>query len=488
VFVEILGDLRPDGQTRIPLGIEIVDVSKQPNPADVRIDLGERITPPTPGSLANLIPALLDQATGPNFVYQQPVSDTDIRLYATRVTQNLNDLQVFWLDTGVAGLHWPTFLARYQLSWPTDVSMYSQYIRPLVPDATQAALTAVQLSALNAPTIAFQDSDPKYPQRANITGDSKFFTFLDPTFPVHRTLLQFVSANNVAFERVLSWLDVNLKTANFAGTVAVNLSSYNPTNQSVNWPDPLRAPRVVNASAEIGQRVSAPVDELGGTGTATYVAGHLNLSAGTLYDVNAYLDPLAVGFTAAGSGAIIPVNSIPGSTNLEVWWFRTNTASSGPNAGDSSLGFATIYWPSVLGHYNLQWPSNPREIVLASNLGGGTPTNSYEFAGSIYYQNAPALPGYNPNEEHALVSGGIVYATRDDLNITNTPGFSSLPYVLVDYTEQDGRPAMAVYHVARENPAQGFVFDYVKPAGQILQPPMPLPLWASPSSGAATGQ
>jgi hypothetical protein len=484
VFIELLGDLRPDGQTRVPLGIEIVDVSKQPNPADVVISLGERITPPSPGSIANLIPALLDQATGPNFVYQQPISDTDLRFYATRATQNLNDLQVFWLDTGVAGLHWPTFLARYQLAWPADVSRYSQYIRPLVSDATEAALTAVQLSALNAPTIAFQDTDPNYPQRANITGDSKFYTFLDPTFPVHRTLLQFVSGNNVAFERVLSWLDVNLKTGNFAGTVAVNLTGYNPTNQTVNFPDPLHAPRVLNASAEVGRRINAPIDELGGTISAPYVAGHLNLLAGTLYDVNAYLDPLALGFDTAAQGAIIPINSIPGSTNLEVWWFRTNSTSSGPNAGDSSLGFASIYWPSVLGHYSVQWPANPREIVLASNLGGGTPTNSYELAGAIYYQNDPTLPGYNPNEEHAIISAGTVYATRDDLNITNLSGFSSLPYVLVDYTEQDGRPAMAVYHVARENPALGFVFDFVKPAGQILQAPMPLPLLGKPVLGS----
>ncbi|MCZ7640523.1 MAG: hypothetical protein M5U12_33385 [Verrucomicrobia bacterium] len=40
VFVELLGDLRPDGQTYQPLGTEIVDVTKQPQPADVTIELG----------------------------------------------------------------------------------------------------------------------------------------------------------------------------------------------------------------------------------------------------------------------------------------------------------------------------------------------------------------------------------------------------------------------------------------------------------------
>ena len=34
-------------------------------------------------------------------------------------------------------------------------------------------------------------------------------------------------------------------------------------------------------------------------------------------------------------------------------------------------------------------------------------------------QPNPALPGYNPNEEHALMLGGRGYALRDDLNLTD---------------------------------------------------------------------
>ncbi|MEY3275507.1 MAG: hypothetical protein RL153_773, partial [Verrucomicrobiota bacterium] len=56
VFVELLGDMREDGQTRNPLGFEIVDVVKQPIPLDIDCELGERLLPPEGGSLDDLRP------------------------------------------------------------------------------------------------------------------------------------------------------------------------------------------------------------------------------------------------------------------------------------------------------------------------------------------------------------------------------------------------------------------------------------------------
>ena len=98
----------------------------------------------------------------------------------------------------------------------------------------------------------------------------------------------------------------------------------------------------------------------------------------------------------------------------------------------------------------------------------------------IYYQNDPTQPGYNPNEEHAVMVGGQAYALRTDLNITNASGYSSAPFVLLTYTGSDGRPAMQAYGVVNEYPAAGQYFDYVTPAGQMLQAPMPLPLLPLP--------
>ena len=125
--------------------------------------------------------------------------------------------------------------------------------------------------------------------------------------------------------------------------------------------------------------------------------------------------------------------------------------------------------------------SSHDEIALASNDGSG-PLNSLQAEGTIYYQNDPGLPGYNPNEEHAIMAGGQAFALRDDLNIiTNSNGeYSSDPFVLVDYTASDGRPAMRAFKVLREKPEKGITFTYDVVAPRVLQPPMPLPLLELP--------
>ncbi|HWD17891.1 MAG TPA: hypothetical protein VHB20_01320, partial [Verrucomicrobiae bacterium] len=176
---------------------------------------------------------------------------------------------------------------------------------------------------------------------------------------------------------------------------------------------------------------------------------------------------------------IIPVNAIPGSNTLEVWWYRADTVNA-------SQGFQSSYWPSVIGHYRLHWPTSAPEIIMANNAGTG-PLDSLQAKGTIYRQPNPALPGYNPNEEHAVMLGGQAYALRDDLNVTNSAGYTSDPFVLINYTGSDGRPMMAPYHVRREAPEAGQLFDYIVDAGTMLQAPMPLPLLDQPIEGAGAG-
>jgi hypothetical protein len=737
VFLELLGDPRPDGQTRLHLGFEIVDVIKNPSPLDAISELGEIIDPPPPGTRAELTPEPILQSSGATFAFQQfETSSGQLQLYATHETINTNDYLVHWMETGEVGLKWPKYLGRYHLVWPADLGKYSHYVRPLVLTEAEAKLTAVPLPTANAPTLEYQD--PLDRVRGKLTENFAYYSFLDLAHPMHRALLRFTTGEEVAFERVFSWLDVTLKATNFVSLteayrvahsnymVASNLyaaeytdyleasnryaadytsylvqsnayveeyaqyvDAYNtyliqrsrgvngawklwvtddnfsgfgeflvrwiggwavlvdtidpasgapatlvftnsdgpiivpvdgdgltyPSTITVNgvsqavtavrvvfegllhdvpcdldvflvgprgqvcalmsdaggayslWnidltfddqassplprstqimpgsyqptdyepgesvppggigpigtslaalltpaptepvppnkptapdapaaPDPpagpdfssyeLNVPRVVSQTVYVGDRISAPSGELGAT--SNYLAGYINPLAGTLFNFSAYNDPFVSGFATANQGAIIPVNASPGTNTLEVWWFRTNHPNAGANAANGALGFLPIYWPSVLGHYTVQWPPSPREIVLASKLGseGSGLLDSFQAGGAIYYQNDSARPGYNPNEEHAIMSGGTVFATRDDLNITNGADYSSLPFVLVDYTANDRRPAMVVFKVLREKPEAGWVFDYLVPAGQLLQPPMPLPLLGKPVEGS----
>ncbi|MCI0540764.1 MAG: hypothetical protein L0Z50_36660, partial [Verrucomicrobiales bacterium] len=481
VFVELLGD-GPETE-REHLGFEVVDVLQQPTPEDVTVELGDRLPAFSDGqSDSHLTPDPLLSAR--DYVYQDALPEPDV-FYATRETQNLNDVLVHWLEEGEMGLLWPERFVRYKQVWPSDPARYSHYVRQAAETDAEAELTAVKLPSANAPVIAYQD--PLDTDRARLTPDSRFYTLLDEDFPAHRTLLRFNSGANVAFERVFSWLDQTLKANQdrpsgddgsegpFSDSVATSLSAWNAGFKKLVWPVESEAPRVISATVEVGQRMAAPTGEIGAETGQSYWAGYIRQELGTSFHPRAYVDPFGSSPDAANLGAIIPVNAIPGNDTLEVWWFR-------PNDPNLAKGFRSIYWPAVIGRYTIGWPAHPSEIVLASNDGsGGLP--SLQAKGSIYVQNDPGAPGYNPNEEHALMLGGQVYALRDDLNIVSTDGYSSEPYVLLAYTESDGRPAMRPFKVLREKPEAGIVFDYLVEAGQKLQEPMPLPLMAKPVEG-----
>ncbi|HEX7654803.1 MAG TPA: hypothetical protein VF607_14945, partial [Verrucomicrobiae bacterium] len=179
------------------------------------------------------------------------------------------------------------------------------------------------------------------------------------------------------------------------------------------------------------------------------------------------------------TGPIIPVNLAPaGGPNDQfvVVWFENR---------DKML------WPYQAVRYQPAWPTNAvqglHRIVIASRYGNesvaadGTDqyvvpaetygTNSYpaeyalnpaRFANvQIYNQPNPALPGYNPNEEHAVLAPSLrsaaiapqpmaVYALRNgDLNVTNKDAtYTSDPYVLVQFFDNlAGEYRMAVYNI-----------------------------------------
>ena len=236
VFLELLGDFREDGTTRHHLGFEIVDVIQQPNPSDVTIELGEQLTAYPGGTPddSDLYPDPIPQ-TGASFIFRHNVNGSDrLELFAIRETQNLNDLQVHWLERGLEGLKWPFLFVRYKLVWPDDVNMYSHYARPLVNSEEEAMATAVKLPTENAPIIDYQD--PFDQPRAKLTERFEFYSYLVPEYPAHRTLLRFTSGEYVAFERVFSWLVENLKTTNFLDSVATNLSTWDTNLNGFQWP------------------------------------------------------------------------------------------------------------------------------------------------------------------------------------------------------------------------------------------------------------
>lgn len=104
VFLELLGDPRSDGLTRVQLGTEIVDVVKNPSPHDLTVELGERLPPPAPGTWDTLTAEPMLEVGGQTFAFQQYLAGSArLNLYATRETANLNDYLVHWMEVGEVG-------------------------------------------------------------------------------------------------------------------------------------------------------------------------------------------------------------------------------------------------------------------------------------------------------------------------------------------------------------------------------------------------
>lgn len=159
---------------------------------------------------------------------------------------------------------------------------------------------------------------------------------------------------------------------------------------------------------------------------------------------------------AAGTaGPIFPVNTADetkAEDSFTVVWYEERDG---------------VLWPWRPRKYRPAWPASPaNRIVIASQLGSdGLDQNRVAHQPkfdpavvadlAVYSQNDKTQPGFNPNEEHALVSGSMlyaplqpahsaVYALRNDLNNDNT----SKPFVLAQWTNlMTGQPEMRAYEV-----------------------------------------
>ncbi|MGK0189037.1 MAG: hypothetical protein ACI9R3_004854, partial [Verrucomicrobiales bacterium] len=463
VFVELLGDLRePDRIYREHLGFEIVDVVQETRPDELRVAIGDRVLPVDEADMTAEEEALVaDPVAGkaldsdPYLYEHLSLGGTSRTLYAIKETtplrvldrngdsvideldeQQSNEVLIYWKEEGIMQLQWPKKYVGYIFKWPEEYlagaateaelrEFYSMYARPEL--ASDAEATGIQLNSANNPILTYQDDETN--RHAQITALTVFFT---KPGTGNRSLIRYTNGDEIWFERVYS-------------RVNDEFDDYN-----------------TSTSATVGSRIDPP------TGIASPV-GYIRQTSGDAFNARVYVDPFLGGFTAAAKGAIIPVNALAGNDVLEVWWYEESL----PPADTST--FTSVRWPSYVKRYQQAWPVTDAddanifdEIVMARNDGSGD--LGIAATGSIYRQADAALAGFNPNEEHALMSGGVAWALRDDLNRSD----SSEPFVLVDYTAEDGRPAMVIRCVVRENAA--YTFNYEAPVGVILQAPMPLPV------------
>ncbi len=278
-------------------------------------------------------------------------------------------------------------------------------------------------------------------------------------------------------------------------------------------------------SAIIGRAIEDPGLDLARLGTGyikfeqarynarVYDASKLDgLAARSVYDMARLRSTAAEKVVVAPEalpGPVIAVNLHPrarADERIVVVWYYDPTLTD------------EILWPYAARTYLPRWPADASEglgrIVIASQYGsesvdangldqlvaaavtntvpdgagGWTQTviaavTTYDPSriqqAAVYVQNNPSLPGYNPNEEHALMAPSrrfaqvsprppAAYALRDnDLNLYEPSSlteagqpqdYSSHPYVLVQYLDTaTGSFAMRVYQVEKEDP---YIDDY----------------------------
>ena len=271
------------------------------------------------------------------------------------------------------------------------------------------------------------------------------------------------------------------------------------------WSDQLPATQ----DATIGQKITSSYDTAGlNTGFLFFPNVRYNAS---VYDRQKI------------QGPIIPVNLYPSAGPTEqmvVVWYEMRDK---------------ILWPYQAARYNPVWPTAAtglNRIVIASRFGSdcvaSNGTDQFitpeKVAGTnvipaevsldpirfqqvqVYNQPNRTLPGYNPNEEHALLAPSLryasvsprpqaVYALRDsDLNVTNKDAtYTSDPYVLVQFFDSlDNEFKMKVFAVMRAatNLSLGelsykYSFEEEMAAGEPVIPFYPLPsvIGATPGPG-----
>lgn len=512
ILVEYLGNVRLAGNIYESIGTDVVDMVRVPDVSYPEVNLGKELTPHDSDVRLTPSPVLSSSQGAVNYYGTTVRTDGTSAYYAERETSSANDpdngapstvneaynkVVFYWLETGDFSIKWPKFQDRYWQRWSPNLDDYAHYT---VDTGGSTPETGIAFTGGSLPQIVYQDDPNQHEARINLETQRLYVTFAEGADKRNRSLLKFTASGKVWYVNLYSQAEnrSTTRTATTNGTGTITLTggattaglevgmvvtgtgiSGTATILSITDSTHLVLSQNVSTNTTFTFTVqsddSAPIVTTATVGTRlTPPTGHENagyISGGKGYYPAGYLNPFTVGVTAANLGAIIPVNALPADNVLTVRWFKKISAVSAE--------FQDLYVPGKIGRYTVSYPgsTNP-QIVIAQGVGTDDLPGA-EAAGSIYFQNDASQPGYNPNEEHALMLGGRAYALREDLNITNGDSYTSRPFVLVAYTDPtDQRPAIHAYKVVRSN--ELYDFNYTATAGTLLVKPYPLPLLPAP--------
>ena len=393
------------------LGVEVIDVVRNTGWLENQVHVGDQLTPALVVTNQGR-PQVSRGMTGTpeDFIYRHDVpGKMDGTVFAVR-ENGAALVELFWMVKGLNDVEWPYEMDRYTITWPVTAQTYVRGASAgnLGP---QVAIPAALNPQLMPAEKFSQSTHHGYLYENMFHSDGAGYSLLKYRVGVSADRS---GTEWVGFEVVKSVIHTNNAVFSLA---------------PVDW--------------NIGVEITNANHQGGGS-------GYLHLSEGTRYEPDIYSYP-------SSNSQIFAVNT----GTLEVWW--------------CSLVFSNwsegIRWPSLVTRYRNVWPTNGYEkIVVASTLGSGTIDTESNANWSVYWQNDTNSHGFNPNDEHAMMYGGKIYALRDDLGTPET----SEPFVLMTYQSPAAgmKWKMRLFKpVAEETP---YTFDYSGTAGKLIQAPLPL--------------
>jgi hypothetical protein len=519
IMVEYLGGVRLGSDVFEYLGSEVVDVVRNPDVNYTTAYLGRELQPHDGDASLSASPVIDSSSDSTSYYGTSVRPDGSQAYYAERETSAVNrpddgnpassaaynKVVFYWSEKGAFDIMWPKFQDRYWLRWSPNLSDYAHYT---VDEAGSTAATGIQFTDGALPEIVFQDDGTQTEAKVDSLSQRFYVGFAAGSDRVNRSLLKFGDGSENWYVNVYSQAEgrsqqLSSTSQTVAGVTTLTVSSTaglevgmvvtgggisgTATIESIidsthavisqNLPDGTTeltytveadGEARIDGAAVVGERLIPP----SGHELAGYVSG------GSGFYQAGYINPVVSGVEDANRGSIIPVNALPTDRVLTVRWFKKITAPS--------AGFKDLYIPGKIGRYTVNYPAAAPQIVIAQ---GARPeaVPGDESVGSIYLQNDPTKPGFNPNEEHAIMIGGRPYALRDDLNIVSGSDYTSEPFALVTYISAvDQRPAIRAYRIQRSDATHDF--DYSAVAGTLLVKPYPLPLMPLPMVGSGAGR
>ena len=145
------------------------------------------------------------------------------------------------------------------------------------------------------------------------------------------------------------------------------------------------------------------------------------------------------------------------------WRDETRFFGAGNERRSAAAGPSPQPWPFAVARYDVRWPDEAGRIVIANPR--GLELAPQERTATVYRQPDPKEPGYNPNDEHAWVDKGILWAARW------TRRGESEPWVLLQIRSGGTCPQAqmrAIAVVVVDPPEHTLTFN--AEAGQLLRP------------------